>query len=79
MYKVELLLYSNDVIDIFFLGLPSRIRDHKGREFAETCGLDPGEVLGQRELPTVAVLRAERRRMLDEIFGTACRGQTCLR
>lgn len=67
------------ILLIRFLDLSSRVRDREGREFAETRGLDSGEVLGRRELPTVAILRAERRRMLDEIFGTACRGQTRLR
>lgn len=62
----------------FFLGVSSGVRDSKGRELAETRGLDPREISGRRELPAVAVLRAERWRMLDEIFGTACRGQTRL-
>lgn len=63
----------------FSLDLPSGARDSEGREFAETRGLDPGEILGRRELSTVAVLRAERRGMLDEIFGTACSRQARLR
>jgi len=69
-------------IDIFFYllfsDLSGGIRDSEGRELAETRGLDSGEISGRRELPSVAVLRAERWGMLDEIFGTACRGQTRL-
>lgn len=55
-------------------GLSSGVRDCEGRELAEARGLDPREVLGWQELPAVAVLRPERRRMLDEIFGAAGRG-----
>lgn len=72
------MIHLTDLRIIVFLGLSSGIRDSEGRELSETRGLDSGEIPGWREFPAVAVLRAERWGMLDEIFGTACRGQTRL-
>lgn len=61
------------------VGLPSGVRDCEGRELAETRRLDPGEVLGRRELPALAILRAERRGMLAEILDAARPRQSHLR
>lgn len=56
-------------------GVPNRERYSEGSELAEASGLDPREVRRRGGFSTLAVLRAERRGMLEQVLGSAGTGK----